>query len=107
MKKEGKLVEFSTKTNKYIFDPITGEVIPSQKWTGYIISNYYKLEKTQMLKQNAFTNKEIDEFEEEYRYVKNLIRQGMFYYPETVKSEKEMEEYIYNANSSQLILVLT
>lgn len=107
MKKEGKLVEFSTKTNKYIFDPITGEVIPSQKWTGYIISNYYKLEKTQMLKQNAFTNKEIDEFEEEYRYVKNLIRQGMFYYPETVKSEKEVEEYIYNANSSQLILVLT
>lgn len=45
MEKESKYVEFSTANNKYIYDAVSGEVIPSGKWIGYIIDNFYLLSK--------------------------------------------------------------
>ena len=108
MKKTGELIRSSTKKNDYMFDSIPGEVIPSKKWTSYIISNYFKIDKTEMIKQKEITKQDINEFEEEYRYVENLIQQDMFYYPEKeLELENDLEKYVYNSNSSQLILVLT
>lgn len=107
MKNEGKLIQFSTSKNQYIFDCISGEVIPSKRWTGYIINNYYTLDKSEMIKQKKIRGQEIENFEKDYRYVKDLIQQGMFYYPEESEAENKLENYSYNANSSQLILVLT
>lgn len=107
MNKEAKYVEFSTRENQYIFDSVTGEIIPSKKWTSYIISNYYYLTKAQMIAENNITNNQIMEFESEYQYVKTLIQQNMFYYPDIIESKRIGEDFVYEANSSQLILVLT
>lgn len=107
MEKESKYVEFSTANNKYIYDAVSGEVIPSGKWIGYIIDNFYLLSKEELIEKCHVSYSEQEKFENEYNYIKNLIEENMFYFPETKENKYELSEYIYNANSSQLILVLT
>lgn len=110
MKKLGEIIEFSTKNNKYIYDSVSGEVIPSGKWNAFIIENYDKYQYHEMVEHLHLLGQQKEEFYFEYEFIKKLIEQKMFYYENEKKNtwkDKDIKYYINRANTSQLILVLT
>lgn len=107
MDRKSKVVEFSTDKNNYIYDVVSGEVVPAGKWSSYIIDNFFKLTKEDMMAASSICGSEREKFEREYDFIGNLINEKMFYFPEDRESEYNLVDYIYNSSSSQLILVLT
>lgn len=108
MNKKSKAIEFLTEKNRYIYDAVSGEVIPAKIWSKYIIDNFYKLSKEEMMvNRSIIDEEEKKEFGREYNLIKNLVEEKMFFFSEEVQKKYNLDDYIFNANSSQLILVLT
>ncbi len=107
MNRESNFIEFSTKRNNYIYDVVSGEVIPAGKWCSFIISNFNELTKKDISDACKVKEDEQEEFDREYSFISNLIEEKMFFFSDKEESEYDLKEYIDNANSSQLILVLT
>lgn len=101
------ILKFETKKNKYIFDNVSGNIIPYNDVEEYIIDNYCNMDKEEMLTQmEGKFKKTKDELKGEYDYIKNLISLGYFYRKEEVKAI-DLKEDLYHVPMEQLILILT
>lgn len=88
MEKESKYVEFSTANNKYIYDAVSGEVIPSGKWIGYIIDNFYLLSKEELIEKCHVSYRGVNTV---YRYRR---ASGKLLVKETEELRKTMDEIL-------------
>jgi|GEM_PF-1700335 len=104
------ILPFSSNKNRYIFDNVTGETIPSDEMILYIINNYYSMDFSEM--SSNYTKAQQADFQSKYSYVSWMIEQNMFY----IDTDAECERVVPNkiaiddmtyGGSSQLILVLT
>lgn len=101
--------EFQTENkNSYIFDNVTGIIIPSSKEVKYTIENFFGNEKSEMIEKirerfNLDNNKALGI----YRYTESMINNGMFYKMRDLLSENTTYDEILSSVLSQLILVVT
>ncbi|WDC83404.1 hypothetical protein PL321_11695 [Caloramator sp. mosi_1] len=107
MNKNPKVLVFSTDNNKYIFDNVSGNVFPYSNEIMFIINNFFRLSKDDIIEELA--NKfgvEKRKCSNLYLYIENLINNGCFY-NEMVVTEVDCREESLKTPMSQLILVLT
>jgi uncharacterized protein len=102
-----KVLVFATNNNKYIFDNISGNAIPFSEGIMFIINNFFKLSKQEIIEE--LVNKFILEKSEcvsSYLYIENLIHNGCFY-SEVPSAQVDCRVESLKTPMSQLILVLT
>lgn len=100
------IIKFKTNHNSYIYDGVTGEVIPSNNDIEYIIQNYNHMSLVEMKNELKPIKNEIN-FNYKYEYIKKLFDAGMFYTKNQQEELIDLENFIPKGNSSQLIIVLT
>lgn len=99
------LAGFRTRKNRYLYDGVSGEVIPADDEIEYIIHNFYNVSPLKMKKE--FNLMEDDrQFDAKYEYINRLLKSGMFYKKGTTLKDYN-DNIIHKAASSQLIIVLT
>ncbi|MPQ26950.1 radical SAM protein [Bacillus paralicheniformis] len=104
------MMPFKTEKFSYILDGNTGRVIVADQPTVFIISNYYKFKKEELIIKAKEIFAELHkDYNVLYNYVSNLINMRMFYVEKTDNSELYIDsrELAINSNQSQLILILT
>lgn len=112
-KKRLNIIPFQTEKNRYIYDGNSSEVVTSSYLIEYIIRKYYEMNKDEIYK-SFNKNNDIDEaeFNYQYEFVSHQIENKMFYHDNKYKechieSEAEAREFVYKAQASYLVLVLT
>lgn len=102
-----KILLFSTEKNKYIFDNVSGNIIPHTEEIFFTINNFLKLSKSQLIHElkEKFNINDI-ESENVYLYINNLVHNGCFFCNSTHR-DIDCKEESFKTPISQLILVLT
>ncbi|ADQ39787.1 Radical SAM domain protein [Caldicellulosiruptor acetigenus I77R1B] len=109
-KRKLSIFEFETKNkNRYIFDNVTGLIIPSSNEDKFIIENITMGE--QYILNNLVTRFFLDETiaKNKYNYIKTLVDNGYFYMSKEEKylSVEECREMTLKSGVFQLILIIT
>ena len=74
------ILVFNTKKNKYIFDNVSGNVIPYNEMDEFIIRNYFEFDKEKLINElKERFNKEEEKIIASYSYISDLINLGYFY----------------------------
>ncbi|GAA6410290.1 hypothetical protein K040078D81_44070 [Blautia hominis] len=95
--------------NDYIYDNEMGMILPCPDYEYYIIENYYKLDKSEIINNLiAKFNKSEEDAEAAFRYIAIQVSKGCFYKKEEIdKIERITLEDIEMTDMSQLILITT
>ena len=101
------ILVFNTKKNKYIFDNVSGNVIPYNEMDEFIIRNYFEFDKEKLINElKERFNKEEEKIIASYSYISDLINLGYFYNDSLIEG-LDLETSLKKMPMAQLILILT
>lgn len=101
------ILVFNTKKNKYIFDNVSGNVIPYNEMDEFIIRNYFEFDKEKLINElKERFNKEEEKIIASYSYISDLINLGYFYNASLIEG-LDLETSLKKMPMAQLILILT
>lgn len=95
--------------NQYIFDNVSGVVIPCTNEHYAVIENYYQFDKSHIIKELE-TKLDLNPTESSayYTFIENLIQNGFFYKSNEIISNQVINDYVLTqSSSSMLVLVVT
>ncbi|MCK5130429.1 MAG: radical SAM protein, partial [Clostridiales bacterium] len=101
------ILEFETKSNKYLFDGNTGYIIPRDDLILHIL-NHLQDKPTDIY--NKYKNKsyiDMDRFMIKYNHVQSYLKNGIFCEGIKIPFETSVEKLAENSSTAHLILVLT
>ncbi len=103
--------KFSTESgNQYIFDNVSGVVIPYTDELYTVIANYYRLDRSHIIKEELETRLNVESVDSlaHYTFVETLIQNGFFYKNDRMVGNQVFGDYaLTHPSSSVLILIVT